>query len=364
MKPEEIRLYFTQGSSDKVYQVQLHGLNNDWVVNFQYGRRGKPMTTGTKTRTPVPYDVAKKAYDKLVQTKFAKGYTPDSSGVTYSNTPASGTKTTFLPQLLNQVTESEAEEVYWENKGKTMLQIKHDGERRGVIIDHGTVIGANRRGLEVALPDHIVQACLDILTTSQYYIELDTEDMGDHLVIFDVLKVNDTDLRNRPFINRAGLLYPLKHSIQLNNVTALHVDLPFTPDNLMEFRDYIENARGANEEGVVIRDSSAIYIPGRPNSGGGIYKLKFIETATVKVAAIHPTKRSFSMTIKDGNTWHNVGNCTVPANKKIPPLGELVDVRYLYAYQDGAIYQPVYDRIRPDLTDADAHRGQLKYKRT
>ena len=363
MKPEEIRLYFTQGSSDKVYQAQLHGSNNNWTVHFQYGRRGKPMTTGTKTRTPVSYALAKQTYDKLIASKLAKGYTPDSMGITYSQTPASGSKTTFLPQLLNQVTEDEALQIYKAAAGCAMLQIKHDGERRGLIVDHGKVIGANRRGLEVALPDHIIQASLDILTPQLHYMELDAEDMGDHLVIFDVLKVNDTDIRDRPFINRAGLLYPLFQRIVGKSITSLKVDIPFTPGTESEFLDYIEDARQANEEGVVIRDGVTTYIPGRPNSGGGAYKLKFIETVTVKVGIIHPIKRSFTMTIKDGNTWHNVGNCTVPVNKQVPPLGELVDVKYLYAYEGGSIYQPVYDRVRPDLTDADAHRGQLKYKK-
>lgn len=74
---EKISLFFTEGSSDKVYHAQLEPKNDGFVVNFQYGRRGATLQAGTKTADPLPYDKAKKIYDKLVAEKKGKGYTED-----------------------------------------------------------------------------------------------------------------------------------------------------------------------------------------------------------------------------------------------------------------------------------------------
>ncbi len=37
MQTETIELYFQQGSSDKVYHLQLESLENKWSVNAQWG---------------------------------------------------------------------------------------------------------------------------------------------------------------------------------------------------------------------------------------------------------------------------------------------------------------------------------------
>lgn len=72
---ECIKLYFREGSSDKVYEVDLVEVAPDrCVVNFRYGRRGAVLREGSKTEQPVSYESAKEAYDKLVASKVKKGY--------------------------------------------------------------------------------------------------------------------------------------------------------------------------------------------------------------------------------------------------------------------------------------------------
>lgn len=53
------------------------------MVEFAYGRRGTTLSQGTKTNVPVPYQQAKRIYDKLVAEKIAKGYTPGEDGTPY-----------------------------------------------------------------------------------------------------------------------------------------------------------------------------------------------------------------------------------------------------------------------------------------
>ena len=68
-------LYFSEGKSDKVYEVDLCESGSDlYIVNFRYGRRGANLREGTKTVFPVPYEEALKVFNSLVSSKEKKGY--------------------------------------------------------------------------------------------------------------------------------------------------------------------------------------------------------------------------------------------------------------------------------------------------
>ena len=47
-------LHYQEGTSDKVYEVDLCLVGADrYVVNFRYGRRGATLKEGVKTEQPV-----------------------------------------------------------------------------------------------------------------------------------------------------------------------------------------------------------------------------------------------------------------------------------------------------------------------
>lgn len=72
---EQASLSFQQGNSDKIYEAEICEVgNNEFVVNFRYGRRGSTLKEGTKTVFPVSYEEAKKVFDNLVNSKTVKGY--------------------------------------------------------------------------------------------------------------------------------------------------------------------------------------------------------------------------------------------------------------------------------------------------
>jgi len=74
---DQARLAFREGSSDKVYEVDLVEVaSGQYVVNFRYGRRGAALRDGTKTPAPVPLGKARAVFDKLVAEKTAGGYQP------------------------------------------------------------------------------------------------------------------------------------------------------------------------------------------------------------------------------------------------------------------------------------------------
>lgn len=89
---EEIKLYYQDSTSDKVYYIQIEridGAEVGYVVNYQNGKRldkdGNPgkLAVGTKTDAPVSYENAKEIFDALV--KYKREYTtiaPDTENKT------------------------------------------------------------------------------------------------------------------------------------------------------------------------------------------------------------------------------------------------------------------------------------------
>ena len=68
-------LVYREGSSDKVYEVDLCEVGaGSHVVNFRYGRRGARLKEGVKTVSPVSLQEAEKAFHDLVNSKTRKGY--------------------------------------------------------------------------------------------------------------------------------------------------------------------------------------------------------------------------------------------------------------------------------------------------
>jgi bifunctional non-homologous end joining protein LigD len=91
-------------------------------------------------------------------------------------------------------------------------------------------------------------------------------------------------------------------------------------------------------------------------------KFKFVATVSAVVARVN-TRRSVEVSLFQGRGLVSCGNVTIPANHQIPPVGAVVEVRYLYAYQDSlALYQPVYLGERDDVEPGECLVSQLKYK--
>lgn len=71
----QVTLFLREGTSDKVYEVDLcEAGEGEFVVNFRYGRRGTTLREGTKTTFPVDRAEAEDVYEKLVTSKTNKGY--------------------------------------------------------------------------------------------------------------------------------------------------------------------------------------------------------------------------------------------------------------------------------------------------
>jgi len=351
MKAEKVTLYFKQGSSDKVYSASLEEVeNNNFVVHFAYGRRGATLTTGTKTNTPVEYTAAKKIYDKLVKSKTAEGYRPGADGAEYVHTSADARDTGVQCQLLNFIEAAQVAPLLQDDEW--WAQVKYDGKR---MLLHkadsktATVTAINRTGVSVGAPDAILKRAGSI---EQAFL-VDGEAVGETLFVFDLLEIDHTDLRSIPYRQR---LYQLE-SLGLDGAMVV-AETANTATTKQQLYDKLQTA-GA--EGIVFKKHTAPYTVGRPNSGGSQVKFKFYATASVVVTKINDA-RSVAIAVFAGENQVGVGNVTIPPNKAIPALNAIVEVRYLYAYPGGSLYQPTYSGVRDDLQVADCAITQLKYK--
>ena len=346
---ESITLYYRQGGSDKVYQASLESSGEGHVVNFAYGRRGSSLSTGTKTSTAVNYDAAKAIYDKLVNEKKAKGYTPDEDGTPYQHSDK--TNTGIHPQLLNAIDGEEANKLVADPCWS--MQEKMDGRRLILHKQGGKIIGINRLGLEVSLPTTLLNAAKNC--PLDYTI--DGESVNDWLFAFDVLSIDNVDLRSRRFAERYLRLMNLLASFHHHRVGLVQ-----TATDPRHKAVLLDELREGQREGVVFKHIDAPYTAGRSNTGGPQFKYKFCETASFIVASVNG-KRSVKLNLLNGKSFVDAGNVTIPANHDIPNPGSVVEVRYLYAFKEsGCIYQPVFLGVRDDIDPAECLVTQLKYK--
>ena len=72
---KQIHLHFQEGTSDKVYEIDLCEVGpGRYVVNYRFGRRGSNLKEGAQTPAPVSLGEAQRVFDSLANSKIKKGY--------------------------------------------------------------------------------------------------------------------------------------------------------------------------------------------------------------------------------------------------------------------------------------------------
>ena len=147
--PYSVGLYSQAGGSDKLYNLSIEPAGDGlWVVNYANGRRGKPLQSGTKTSSPVAYADARAILNDTLYSKVGSGYVPISGSRFGDGMTAEAIATIaressgHLPQLLNPVGEEDLEALLEDDR--YAAEVKHDGERRFVIVVGGRATGGNR----------------------------------------------------------------------------------------------------------------------------------------------------------------------------------------------------------------------------
>ena len=343
--------------SNKFYLVAIvKGGDSSGELLKIYGPIGKP---GKATATFMDSLGLVAEFNKVVNAKKGKGYKViesqdghmKSSDEPIQPEPTPEHELMVMCCLPRSIPVDDMARMIDEHESFGVYQEKYDGERRPIeVTANKEVIGYNRKGQEAPLfPD--VKEQMASLPSGIY----DTEDLGTQgVVVFDMV----TEHLATPFRKRVEFLEDAAKAA--DGLSMVSVALPTVLSSGDELRDAVKASRSQGQEGIVVRFLTSPYEEGRATQ---TFKLKNIKSATARVASTSPTKRSVGLELLDfPGDWVPAGRVTIPANAEIPSKGELVEIEYLYATQDGKFFQPVYKGERTDLNDTEAHTGQLIYK--
>jgi bifunctional non-homologous end joining protein LigD len=204
--------------------------------------------------------------------------------------------------------------------------------------------------LSIGFPNAISEAVSKVANS----FVVDGESIGEVLYVFDLLEVDGTDHRNQPYRSRLGSLEALVWGDKKALVIAK------TAIGQHDKRALMASLKTANKEGIVFKKLSAHWYAGRPESGGSAIKCKFWASCSCVVSKVN-AKRSIEVSLEG----KSIGNVTIPPNKDVPAVGQVVEIKYLYVVGvGGKLYQPIYLGLRDDVdagecTFASQH---LKYK--
>ena len=346
MQTERIELYYQQGSSDKVYHLELENAEGKWSVNAQWGRRASALQRDVKAGN-VTYEEAKRVYDRIVREKTGKGYRVAQTNGDASPAISVGLPTRefsgHTPELLTPIEEQEAlglvPNLSW------WFQQKFDGRRLAVQKQNGEYAGINKLGQIIPI-DSQLAATLDHVEADSFLV--DGEITDSKFYTWDILTHNGCDLRDQPYeVRYAGLtrLFQGVHDVLRVAETAM------TPKAK---RNLVARMHEIRAEGFVCKNRNAVYAGGR---SGQHFKCKFVATASFIVGPKPDKKaadghRSIAVYAVDGDRERFMGTVGVPERYRLPKEGEIVEVRYLYCHPgpDGKLIQAKYfGQTRDDI---------------
>jgi bifunctional non-homologous end joining protein LigD len=369
-----IKLFFQEGSSDKVYNATLLDEGDGkYSVEVEWGRRGAKLSRGRKANK-VSLAAAEKAYAKLVREKTSKGYEEltevvQPQAVAPPQGQGSGSRATGVrekigqaAQLLNPIEHDELEA--WLVDDRVIAQQKLDGNRVLLYVDE-QIRASNRAGQLTTIHASIVEALESVPRGTVIDGELVASEEGPAYWLFDILQIAGEDLRGLGYLERwqrldAEIEPAIDHPIRILDYAQGHAAK----------RALYQRLRAAQAEGIVFKQCDAPYEPGRPSSGGTQVKHKFIKSADVVI--IENAGNAYRMAVYEGDTLREIGKVfSGTSNESRAELdarlaeGEqpVAEVRYLYATDDEQLYQPVFVRLRDDKDAKACLLAQLEKTR-
>lgn len=326
-----IALYSKHAGSDKEYHVWLRPKGTAWTVDYAHAGRGKPLKPGTKTETPVDYSKAVKIFDRLVNEKknADSHYTEGEAGTEYEGITSGKELFGIFPQQPTAIDRRKLESLIAASDWG--FQLKANGENRLFGINDCGARGGNKKGQVVSVPKKWIaefRALGSFIANGEH--------VGDRFMAFDLLECEGVDLRPLPQRLRYAKLLQLYDGMS-NVVPSFGViECYYGAD---EKRNLLRHAQETNLEGIVAKCASAAYNEGR---GTDTLKHVFREVSTCIVMARNVQRSVQVGLLNAAGELQSCGNVTIPPNKPVPEVGDLVDVLYMY-FNGRAFEIPVYD---------------------
>lgn len=262
---------------------------------------------------------------------------------------------TINPQLASEVEAGQVKRLL--NDPDWVMQEKMDGKRivlhrhqSGSADPFPYVVAENRQGrsvtgsLSIQLVEFILNACTGTWSA-------DGELVGDVFWAFDFLGERG-ELATEPLWFRHAAIHDDFRRID----SPLQI-VPILEDE--EKKVAFPRILNSGGEGVIFKRKESPYRGGRSKEW---LKCKFVTSASVVVTERTAGRRSVAVAVWKTGRSIPAGRVTIPGTTRVPHVGEIIEVQYLYATAGGKLFQPVYLMQRDDLSLADCGAGQLKFK--
>lgn len=260
----------------------------------------------------------------------------------------------FRPQLAVPLNPRQLPK-YVENDGYWMEQ-KLDGVRMAIEVDNGHIQGWGRRDNETTIPREI----RDVLSALNGRWVFDGEYIGGVFWCFDLMvEAGNTNIsETSPYTDRRVALEAAA-PILVGATDKFRVLR--THRTTAEKAELVTKCIKNNAEGVMVKDILAPYWQGKRSPK--MMKAKFVDTIDCVVTEVgREGKRSVEISLFDNGQLKVVGACTV-TDRWLAQLqvGDVIEVKYLYATKDHRIYQPSFLKRRDDKKPEECSFGQMKY---
>jgi len=368
---KQVKLFFQEGSSDKVYHAAIvpDGAGK-FSVDVEWGRRGASLSKGRKA-IKVSEAEAEKVFARLVREKTSKGYESMEVAAPQAVAPPEGQgsgsravgvrkRVGHTAQLLNAIEEDEVVRLLSDDR--VVAQQKLDGNR--VLVHVGAeTFATNRTGQITSVHASVLEGASHLPHGTVLDGEIvGTDAAGPVYWVFDVLSIGDEDVRSLGYLARWERL-----DQDLEPGFAGPLRVLACAHGTRSKKALLQKLRAANAEGIVFKDGAAAYAPGRPSSGGTQLKHKFVKSADVILT--ENAGNAYRMAVYDGKTLREVGKVfsgtTNTSRRDIDDrlaAGDrlVAEVRYLYATDDHQLFQPVFVRLRTDKRPLACTLSQLR----
>lgn len=233
------------------------------------------------------------------------------------------------------------------NSDNWVMQQKLDGWR--VLIETGDNIKClNRDGMPLDIPEVALGNLVDMKT---HWI-FDAEYLDKKVYIFDVLEMPTGSIEGFPLKKRLELLENLESKF---TPPVYAVRSFYDADKKKEvFKDL----KASGKEGVIFKRLDSPYKRGRNRD---FLKFKFVKHVDCVVLDRDiDSKSNFALGMFNGSAFEEVGMCSALTGDgpKID-IGDVVQVKILYATESGRLYQPVKPKLRVDKTPYECTVDQL-----
>jgi bifunctional non-homologous end joining protein LigD len=264
----------------------------------------------------------------------------------FENSSTSDLTDLIIPQLLTEIEESELERYLFDDAFG--VQEKKDGRHLTLQMKSNSFFVRNKKG--------DVSTCAPEFENSIRVIGKDLLLDGEHIknkfYAWDLLEYEGEDLRSLSYLDRYNKLVSL-------NLDSSVVEVVKLVTGSYDKKILFERLRKTGKEGIVFKRLNAKFSEGK---GDDQFKFKFYAEASVIVIAGRPGKASIGMeVINSAGIREFVGYCSC-SRFPLPAVGSIAEIKYLYAYPGGCLYQPAFKDLRDDVDLNECTTAKLKYK--